>query len=101
MDNSPLISTKKCEHCQQWSQWQQRPDDRCEHCGNLLDSRAQQNALARAEVDKQPMPALFKVEMHPEDSATVRFFKQIALGGQMLFAAIIAFIVWLVTLAAS
>lgn len=100
MESTPLTSTKKCGYCQQWSGWQQSSDDRCEHCGHLLAPRAHADALARNEQENQPMPALFKVEIHPDDSPTVRFFKRIALGGQMLFAAIIAFIVWLVTLAA-
>jgi predicted amidophosphoribosyltransferase len=96
----PLLSTKKCPHCQQWSSWQQNPDDRCAHCGELLDPRAQKNAVAREQLANQKMPTVLLVEIKPEDGAVVRFFKTIIRGGQLLFAAIMAFFVWLVTVVA-
>ena len=97
MSDAPLYSSKKCPHCQQWSTWQQRPDDRCEHCGELLDPQAQRSALAREEVEKQKMPSIMLIEIKPDDGAVVRFFKTIVRGGQLAFAAILAFIVWVVT----
>ena len=97
MTETSLFSSKKCPHCEQWSTWQQRPDDRCEHCGELLDPQAQRSALARDEVAKQKMPAVMLIEIKPDDGAVVRFFKTIIRGGQLAFAAILAFIVWFVT----
>lgn len=93
----PLLSTKKCPHCQQWSSWQQGPGDHCEHCGELLDPRAQQSAINRQKAANQKMPSVMLIEIKPDDGLVVRFFKHIVRGGQLTFAAIIAFIVWLVT----
>ncbi len=72
---------KKCPHCQQWSTWQQLPDDRCEHCGDLLDPQAYRSALAREEVAQQQLPSVMLVEIKPGDGAVVRFFKTIVRGG--------------------
>jgi predicted amidophosphoribosyltransferase len=96
----PLLSTKKCPNCQQWSVWQQRSSDSCEHCGELLDPRGQQSALEREKATNQKMYSVLLIEIKPDDSALVRFFKTIIRGGQLLFAALMAFMVWLVTLAA-
>lgn len=100
MADSPLLASKKCPHCQQWSRWQHGPADRCEHCGELLDPRAQQSALEREELEQQKMPPMFLIEIKPDDNAAVRFFKTIVRGGQLVFAAILSFIIWVVTLAA-
>jgi predicted amidophosphoribosyltransferase len=100
MNSPPLSSSKKCPHCQQWSIWQQSPYDHCEHCGELLDPRAQQSAVDREQASRQKMPAAFLVEIKPEDGALVRFLKTVIRGGQLFFAAILAFIVWLVTVIA-
>lgn len=97
MPDAPLLSTKKCPHCHQWSTWQQRPDNRCEHCGEFLDPQAHQSNLAREQVAQQKMPSVVLVEIKPEDGPVVRFLKIIARGGQLAFAAILAFIVWVVT----
>jgi predicted amidophosphoribosyltransferase len=97
MSDTPLLSTKKCPHCQQWSPWQQRPADRCAHCGELLDPQAHQSDLAREETAQQKMPSVLLVEIKPEDGAVMRFFKTIVRGGQLAFAAILGFIVWVVT----
>ena len=97
MPDTPLFSSKKCPHCQQWSGWQQRPNDRCEHCGELLDPQAQCSVLAREELAKQQMPSILLIEVKPDDGAVVRFLKTIIRGGQLAFGAILAFLVWFAT----
>lgn len=94
-------STKKCPNCQQWSVWQLKPTDYCAHCGALLDPRALQSAVDREALANQKMPAMLLIEINPEDGPLVRFFKTIVRGGQLLFAAIMAFLVWLVTVVAA
>jgi hypothetical protein len=96
MAGEKLISTKKCLACQQWSHWQQQAADRCEHCGELLDPRAQNEAQQQAATEHQ-RGGIQLIEIKPEDGGAIRFFKTIVRGGQLLFIAIIGFIVWLVT----
>jgi hypothetical protein len=91
------FASKKCPHCQQWSMWRQQPDDRCEHCGELLDPRAKKNAEARELLANQKTPSVILMEINPEDGPVLRFFKTIVRGGQLAFAAIITFILWVVT----
>lgn len=101
MSTPTLESTKKCPDCQQWSGWQLQPTDRCEHCGALLDPRALQSAMAREKLANQKMPLVLLVKINPEDGPFMRFFKTIVRGGQLLFGAILAFLVWLVAAVAA
>jgi len=98
MEGEVLVSTKKCPFCQQWSEWQLQPSDRCTHCGKLLDPqahhRAQQDAAAAH--NKQQSPVRL-IQINPEDGAVLRFFKWLVRGGQMLFMALLAFFVWIAT----
>lgn len=96
MPDSSLFASKKCPVCQQWSAWQQRPDDRCEHCGALLDPRALESAVAREALANQKTSSVILMEIKPTDGPVVRFFKTIVRGGQLAFAAIVTFILWLV-----
>jgi phage FluMu protein Com len=96
MADKNLISTKKCPSCQQWSQWQQQADDRCEHCGELLDPRAHAEAQQQVATEQQ-QGGIQLMEIGPDDTGLVWFFKTIVRGGQLLFIAILGFIVWLVT----
>ena len=91
--------TKKCPACQQWSGWQKQPDDRCEHCGELLDPRT--HAEAQQAAAAPPRGGIQLMEIRPEDAGLVWFFKTLVRGGQLLFIAIIGFIVGLVTAIAS
>ncbi|MBU6120570.1 hypothetical protein [Hymenobacter siberiensis] len=96
MADKNFISTKKCPVCQQWSHWQQQATDRCEHCGKLLDPRTHEETRQRAATEHL-RGGIQLVEIYPEDGGLVRFFKTIVRGGQLLFVAILGFIVWLVT----
>jgi hypothetical protein len=96
MADKKLISTKKCPACQQWSNWQQQASNHCEHCGELLDPRAHAEAEQQAAAANQ-RGGIELMEVGPEDKGLVWFFKNIIRSGQLLFIAIIGFIVWLVT----
>lgn len=101
MSDSPLFASRKCPACQQWSGWEQRPADRCEHCGALLDPRALESAAAREALANQKTPSVILIEIQPTDGPAMRFFKTIIRGGQLAFAAIMTFILWLVAAAAA
>ena len=47
-----------------------------------------------------PLAPVLLIEIKPDDGPVMRFFKHIIRGGQLAFAAIMAFLVWLVTVAA-
>ncbi len=98
MAATPLVSTKKCPFCQQWSEWELRPTDRCTHCGHLLDPQAHQRAEADAVAAAQPQKSAVRlIEIRPEDGPVLTFFKWVGRGGQLLFIALLSFFVWVAT----
>jgi predicted amidophosphoribosyltransferase len=92
-----LFSSKKCPHCDQWSAWQQLADDRCEHCHELLDPQAQHRLDEQEQVAQQPISQFMLIEIKPTDGAVARFFKYLVRGGQLAFAALMAFLLWVIT----
>ena len=80
--------------------WRQQPDDRCEHCGELLDPQAKKSADAHEKQATQKTPSVILMEINPEDGPVLRFLKTMVRGGQLAFAAIMTFILWLVAAAA-
>ncbi|SHJ25980.1 hypothetical protein SAMN02745146_2652 [Hymenobacter daecheongensis DSM 21074] len=91
------FSSKKCLHCGGWSAWQQQPDDRCEQCTELLDPQAQHRAEEQAAIARQPVSQFMLIEIKPTDGLVLRVFKYAIRGGQLAFAAIMAFFLWVVT----
>ncbi|MBW3128445.1 hypothetical protein [Hymenobacter profundi] len=98
-DTTSSSFTKKCPHCQQWSAWNQRPNDRCEHCGGFLDPRAQRRVAEENRKAIEPKePSL--LEIQSDDNVIVRFFKRIGRVGQVVFGAILAFFIAVITFVA-
>ena len=95
-------STRKCPACGKWSDWNQNPDDLCQHCGAVLDPqgvRARQ--LQEEEAFRQQKNInIALIEIYPYDSAFTRFWKRIVQGFQLTLMAIISFIIWVVTVLA-
>ena len=95
-------STRKCPACGLWSDWNQNPDDLCQHCGAVLDPqgvRARQ--LQEEEAFRQQKNInIALIEIYPYDSAFTRFWKRIVQGFQLTLMAIISFIIWVVTVLA-
>jgi hypothetical protein len=54
----------------------------------------------RQEQAEAPLSPVLLIEIKPEDGPVLRFFKYIIRGGQLAFAAIVSFFVWLVTVVA-
>ena len=98
MTDAAFDSTKKCPHCGQWSSWQQQTGDLCTHCGQPLDPQRLAGEAARREQEARPAaPGLTLIEINPEDGLLLSCLKYVVRGGQLAFAAILAFLVWLVT----
>lgn len=95
-----LSASKKCPACGFWSSWQQLPEDRCERCGQLLDPERLRSEQQRQKLAEEPLPAFLQIPIHPDDGPTTQFFKRIIRGGQLVFGAIVSFMVWLLTLLA-
>jgi hypothetical protein len=66
----------------------------------LLDPQRLRSEQARQQQADEPLPAFMQIHINADDSATVRFFKRIIRGGQLAFAALVSFMVWLLTLLA-
>ncbi|UOQ51972.1 hypothetical protein [Hymenobacter cellulosivorans] len=99
-DAAPLSASKKCPHCGFWSPWQQKSDDTCARCGQLLDPVRNRSEQARDQESKQPMSQFMLLEISPDDKGLVRLGKQLIRGGQLAFAATLSFILWFLALAA-
>ncbi|MBT2559379.1 hypothetical protein J7E24_16440 [Hymenobacter sp. ISL-91] len=98
---TPFAATKKCPHCGRWTEWQQRPTDRCQHCGQELEPhRAAADEHRQQQADAPLSDRLMLIEIKPDDNPVIKFFKYIIRGGQLAFGALMAFFVWLVTVAA-
>lgn len=93
--------TKICPRCGQWSEWTGNPTDLCEHCGSILDERGfiRQMKEEEEQADKKRFDITL-IEIYPEDSRLVVFFKRIGQGFQLTFMAILSFILWLIALLA-
>jgi len=98
-----MKSTRKCPHCGQWSTWNQDPADRCDHCGNVLDpdALARQHASDERKEEESQRFSVDFIKIDPDDPFFLRFFKKIGLGFQVLFVAIVTFIIWLIAFLAS
>jgi hypothetical protein len=97
MEKPPLTATKRCPHCGLWSAHQLRPDDRCEHCQELLDPLGPEREAKLAQAWKWEMPPAMLIPIPPTDPAWLRGLKYLVRGGQLLFAATVSFIIWVIT----
>ncbi|RSK44567.1 hypothetical protein [Hymenobacter perfusus] len=95
-----LEATKKCPACGYWSNWQQLTTDQCERCGQLLDPQRLRSEQEREALAQRPVSSLMLIEIKPDDKPLVRFFKHLIRGGQLAFGALMAFVLWLVTILA-
>jgi methionyl-tRNA synthetase len=91
---------KRCPHCGQWSGHYQRPADRCEHCGHLLDPQAEAKEEALKQAWKWELDKTVLINISPSDSWPLRALKYVVRGGQLLFAAIVSFLLWLAAVVA-
>jgi uncharacterized membrane protein YvbJ len=91
MKSSEIISsTKKCEHCGQWTNGELAF---CANCGEILDKqyRAERAELEREQREQSPMMKKFKIEK-AKDSRFWLYIEKMVQGGQAVLVAVIAFI---------
>lgn len=90
---------KKCPHCHQWSSWNQKVDDTCQHCNGTLspkELKEQKEEEARDKSDNFGME-LKLITINEDDHPLLKLAKRLIQGGQLLFFAIVSFVVWLAT----
>lgn len=80
----------KCEHC---GEWVDAHLDQCNFCGKTLREEEKTAASSSNRLKDSLEPQL--IPIHDDDSLVVKFFKRIFQLGQMIFYAIIAFLVWI------
>jgi len=90
---TPLVSTKKCPGCGHWTNWRQQPDDRCEHCQQVLEPHRVASDRARQAMDDKAGPNLVLIDTNPADPLPLKLAKYLIRGGQLFFAVIVAFVV--------
>ena len=100
VDNTAFTGQKRCPNCGQWSGHHQQPDDRCEHCGQLLDPQAVAKNEALEKAWKWELDKTVLVNIDPDEPWLLRMLKYGMRGGQIVFAAILSFILWLVAVLA-
>jgi hypothetical protein len=88
--------TKKCPACGQWGPWQQRDTDRCTHCGALLDPRSLQEREDREEYERKHKEDSFFTP-RATDGVLMRITRKVAFAAYIVYTAVVAFIMYIVT----
>jgi predicted amidophosphoribosyltransferase len=99
-----LNTIHRCPACKKFSHTDGSPEALCEHCGSCLDPVAL-NSQHKYEDEKRQAEVkhehpVFWVNVKPEDNALRRTFVRLMQGGQLLYAAIVSFLLWLVAVIA-
>ncbi|MBX7202962.1 MAG: hypothetical protein IT240_04375 [Bacteroidia bacterium] len=84
----------RCNGCKQWN-FTEDTQGQCLHCGNELfpKSKADEESLLRRQQAWN-----LNIVIHPDDSLLVRMVKKVANVVQLVFLAIISFIMWLIAM---
>lgn len=90
------LRQKKCPACGEWGPWQQADTDRCVHCHALLDPRALQEREAREVYDRQHKEDSFFTP-RPTDGPPMRVVRKVAFAAYVMYTAVVAFIMYIVT----
>jgi hypothetical protein len=97
-----MNASKKCPNCGEWSDWNQNPTDRCEHCGSILDpvAVARQEAREERRQEEADRFTVKFIEINPDDPWYLQIIKRMGLGIQIAFVSIVSFILWLIAILA-
>lgn len=87
----------KCWNCSEWTENTGQLEDRCLHCGEIINKVHFDNknkALTNQIIDKQNSLLVIR----DDDALWLRFLKRSGLIVQFIFVSFASFIIWLVTL---
>jgi len=82
----------KCNNCGEWSVWSQQESDKCVHCGEVLRPVSDEE---KDKIKKRLEVEYVKVHINEDDNIFVKLFKHVFNFVQMIFIAIISFLIWL------
>ncbi len=85
------LNERKCDKCGKWSDGEKYF---CNHCGVLMDEERLEEEKKRHESQEGLAVALIKI--YPTDHIIVKGIKHIIRIGQIIYFAILTFILWVV-----
>jgi uncharacterized membrane protein YvbJ len=94
-DKLLIMGEKKCPHCGQWSTWNQKLDDPCDHCGKPLggEDLVHQQMV---EKDAQDRAEKWIFYIREDDSDLMVALKKIGNAAYVVYMSILSFIAWLI-----
>lgn len=91
-----LKSSKKCEHCEKWTDGTKAF---CAHCGEMLDMQYRKEQHEWAESQKSQTPMMKLISLHNSTSNPFYFLvEKLIQGGQLILMGIITFVTFLLLL---
>lgn len=83
-----MSSEKKCPHCGKWTLWNQKAEDRCQHCGGVLDERTVSERAAN-QVREEDAKASSFFTVRPTDRFPMIAVRKVAFVAHAVYAAIV------------
>jgi hypothetical protein len=69
-----IVNERKCPHCGKWTAWNGLPDDRCQHCGELLEPHRFSHEAEKKAIKKQQRKSEY-FAIKPTDGPITREIK--------------------------
>lgn len=82
----------KCEHCGYWTN---SKIENCPNCNNKIRANDRKNDLERSKRPDPFKPRFIKIK--DNDNLIIQFLKRIVQFGQLVFYAIVSFLIWVTT----
>jgi hypothetical protein len=98
MSQNKVSKERYCKNCGTWGYFEGKIDDRCIYCGNMFEPKRYQEEADKEVKRVLDPPAIILVKIKKTDNFFVKIFKTVLQGFQLLFVAILTFVLWLVAL---
>lgn len=89
------MGEKKCPHCGEWSSWNQKLDDPCDHCGKPLGGEDLVHQQ-KVEKDAQDRAEKWIFYIREDDSDLMVVLKKIGNTAYVIYMSILSFIAWVI-----
>lgn len=98
MSSTTTTGYFKCHHCHRVSPWTGKYDDVCTHCGHSVGEQSIKEEVVRDE--NRNKGQVMWVMIHPSDNPLVKLLKRGVQSTQIIFIAVVSFLVWLIAILA-